>query len=123
VPDLSMIGYAANARVGAATYNAVHTYVGPLSLAVYSVGAGRNFAFGLDRMLGFGLKYPTRFNDTHLDSDRQNLWIADSRFSSLQRVGPALSYRRAFYSRMTGNPEIESLSPSLPVCRRYVPWR
>jgi hypothetical protein len=25
VPDLSMIGYAANARVGAATYNAVHT--------------------------------------------------------------------------------------------------
>jgi hypothetical protein len=41
VPDLSMIGYGANARVGAAMYNAVHTYVGPLPLAGYSVWAGR----------------------------------------------------------------------------------
>jgi Domain of unknown function (DUF4260) len=24
---------------------------------------------GLDRMLGFGLKYPTRFKDTHLDHE------------------------------------------------------
>ena len=30
LPDLSMLGYAANIRVGAITYNAVHTYVGPL---------------------------------------------------------------------------------------------
>lgn len=29
LPDLSMLGYAANIRVGAITYNAVHTYVGP----------------------------------------------------------------------------------------------
>jgi hypothetical protein len=28
VPDLSMLGYAANIRVGAIAYNAVHTYVG-----------------------------------------------------------------------------------------------
>ena len=76
VPDLSMVGCAANVRVGAITYNAVHTYVGPLVLAGYSFGSNRPAIFwlsliwiahiGLDRMLGFGLKYPTRFNDTHL---------------------------------------------------------
>jgi hypothetical protein len=96
VPDLSMIGYAANARVGAATYNAVHTYVGPLALAGYSVWTGQNSALlvsliwmahiGLDRMLGFGLKYPTRFKDTHLSPDRHALWIADSPFDSLRQA-------------------------------------
>jgi Domain of unknown function (DUF4260) len=35
LPDLSMLGYAANNSVGAITYNAVHTYVGPLVLAGY----------------------------------------------------------------------------------------
>ncbi len=40
VPDLSMIGYVANARVGAITYNAVHTYVGPVAMAGYSFAAG-----------------------------------------------------------------------------------
>jgi hypothetical protein len=30
-------------------------------------------ATGLDRMLGFGLKYPTRFKDTHLNRDRHAL--------------------------------------------------
>src|SRR5450432_3825170 len=36
VPDVSMFGYAINARVGAITYNAVHTYVGSLMLGGYS---------------------------------------------------------------------------------------
>ena len=76
VPDLSMLGYLAGVRAGAATYNAVHTYVGPLLLVAYSVGAAHHTALLLaliwiahiafDRMLGFGLKYPTRFKDTHL---------------------------------------------------------
>jgi hypothetical protein len=37
VPDVSMIGYVANARVGFVIYNPVHTYVGPLALGGYSV--------------------------------------------------------------------------------------
>lgn len=96
VPDLSMIGYASNARVGAATYNAVHTYLGPLALAGYSVWVGQNSALlvsliwmahiGLDRMLGFGLKYPTRFKDRHLNPDRHAQWIADSPFGSLRQA-------------------------------------
>src|SRR5271166_1441900 len=31
-PDLSMLGYFAGARIGAAAYNAVHTYLGPIAL-------------------------------------------------------------------------------------------
>lgn len=85
LPDLAMLGYLAGVRVGAITYNAVHTYVGPLVLAGYSFGSNRPAIVslsliwiahtGLDRMLGFGLKYPTRFNDTHLNPDRHTLSI------------------------------------------------
>ena len=73
--------------MGAITYNAVHTYVGPLVLAGYSFGSNRPALvslslvwiahIGLDRMLGFGLKYPTRFNDTHLNPDRHTLSIGN----------------------------------------------
>lgn len=77
VPDVSMIGYAANARLGAALYNAVHTYSGPVLLALWSAVANRRAALlvaliwiahiGMDRMLGYGLKYVTGFRDTHLN--------------------------------------------------------
>jgi Domain of unknown function (DUF4260) len=83
VPDLAMLGYLAGVRVGAITYNAVHTYLGPIALAAYSFESNRLAVFslsliwiahiGLDRMLGFGLKYPTRFKDTHLNPDRHSL--------------------------------------------------
>ena len=83
VPDLSMLGYAANARVGAIIYNAVHTYLGPLALAAYAFASGSIAIFSLsliwiahialDRMLGFGLKYPTHFKDTHLHPNRHAL--------------------------------------------------
>ena len=82
-----MLGYAANTKVGTITYNAVHTYVGPLVLAGYSFASNRPAMvslsliwiahIGFDRMLGFGLKYPTRFNDTHLNPGRHNLSIGN----------------------------------------------
>ncbi|MCI0349886.1 MAG: DUF4260 domain-containing protein [Acidobacteriales bacterium] len=75
-PDLAMIGYLANPRVGSYTYNAVHTYALPAILAALAlVGQwplGVHFALiwfahiGMDRMMGYGLKYPTAFKDTHL---------------------------------------------------------
>jgi len=80
VPDLSMLGYAASARVGAITYNTAHTYLGPLALAACAFASGSLAIFSLsliwiahialDRMLGFGLKYRTHFKDTHLSPDR-----------------------------------------------------
>lgn len=70
-PDLSMAGYLAGVRVGAIAYNAIHTYLGPLVLAGYSVLTARHTPLlialiwiahiGFDRLLGFGLKYPTGF--------------------------------------------------------------
>jgi Domain of unknown function (DUF4260) len=75
-PDLSMLAYVAGPRAGAAVYNLVHTYV--LALALASVGffgglpalvaMGLILAahIGLDRALGYGLKYSTAFGDTHL---------------------------------------------------------
>ena len=75
-PDLSMLGYLAGPRMGALTYDLVHTYVGPVALALVGVLGDAELAtqialiwfahIGLDRLLGYGLKYPTGFKDTHL---------------------------------------------------------
>ncbi len=77
VPDISMLGYLANVRTGAMAYNAAHCYAAPLLLAAYSLPTNHTTVFalsiiwiahiGFDRMLGYGLKYPTRFKDTHLN--------------------------------------------------------
>jgi uncharacterized membrane protein len=75
-PDLSMVGYLAGPRIGAITYNSVHNLV--VALAALGIGwfvpvawlalAGAIlFAHvGMDRTLGYGLKLPTDFRDTHL---------------------------------------------------------
>lgn len=75
-PDLFMLGYLRNVRLGASLYNLVHMEAGPLLLG--AVAAFENwhnpllFAIvwmahiGFDRTLGYGLKYPTFFKDTHL---------------------------------------------------------
>lgn len=75
-PDLSMLGYAFGPRVGALTYDSVHTYVLPVALGFAGVLADSRLPtelaliwlahIGADRALGYGLKYPTRFEDTHL---------------------------------------------------------
>ncbi|MGH2373741.1 MAG: DUF4260 domain-containing protein [bacterium] len=75
-PDLSMLGYLAGPRTGSVTYNLVHTYVVPAALLGIAWGlqipmlppAGFLLAahIGADRFLGFGLKYPSGFKDTHL---------------------------------------------------------
>jgi hypothetical protein len=73
-PDLSFAGYLAGPRAGAAIYNVVHSYVAPLLLAGAAVATASSPAvvliwvahIGLDRALGYGLKYPTGFSHTHL---------------------------------------------------------
>jgi hypothetical protein len=76
VPDLSMLGYLGGPRVGALAYDVVHTSVLPVALGAYGVLGDSDTAtqlsliwlahIGLDRLLGYGLKYPTAFKDTHL---------------------------------------------------------
>jgi hypothetical protein len=75
-PDLSMIGYAVNTRVGAVLYNLVH-HKG-IAIALCIVGYQFHmleFTFAglvmlghsaFDRALGYGLKYPDNFKHTHL---------------------------------------------------------
>jgi hypothetical protein len=74
--DLSMIGYALSAAAGAWTYNAVHSYIGPSLLITYALMADQRLAYfiglawafhiAVDRLLGYGLKFTTAFNHTHL---------------------------------------------------------
>jgi hypothetical protein len=76
-PDLAMLGYLVGTRVGAAVYNITHTYALPVALGGYGFLATHALAvhvaliwlahIGIDRVLGFGLKYPTSFKDTHLN--------------------------------------------------------
>jgi hypothetical protein len=75
-PDVSMVGYLAGPRGGAAIYNAFHSYPLPAALGIFGLLAGAPLAvavalvwfahIGMDRIVGYGLKYATGFKDTHL---------------------------------------------------------
>jgi hypothetical protein len=75
-PDLSMLGYLAGSTIGAAAYDVAHTYSFPVALAAVGVIVDAETAvqlgliwfmhIGVDRAIGYGLKYPTGFKDTHI---------------------------------------------------------
>ena len=76
VPDLAALGYVAGPRAGAFAYNLAHSTPVPLALLAAGVGwhvdaltiAGTVglLHLGLDRLLGYGLKYDDGFGRTHL---------------------------------------------------------
>ncbi|GAA3525234.1 hypothetical protein AFL01nite_13880 [Aeromicrobium flavum] len=76
VPDVFMAGYASSSRVGAIVYNLGHAYPLPALLGAWALWADQPLAqgvalvwfahIGMDRALGYGLKYETDFKDTHL---------------------------------------------------------
>ncbi len=75
-PDLTMLGYVMNRKVGALVYNAGHTYLAPATIAIAGFACGWSICYslaliwaahvGFDRALGYGLKYGSAFGDTHL---------------------------------------------------------
>jgi hypothetical protein len=75
-PDLSAVGYLINPRTGATIYNVAHTYALPMVLGIVSLITGWPLGLqialiwlahiGMDRAVGYGLKYPAAFKDTHL---------------------------------------------------------
>jgi hypothetical protein len=75
-PDLSMLGYLAGPRVGAVAYNVFHSYPLPAALGLVGFFVGAPLAvsvalvwfahIGMDRLMGYGLKYLMGFKDTHL---------------------------------------------------------
>jgi hypothetical protein len=75
VPDVAMLGYLAGPRVGAAAYNAAHSFVGALLLTVLGftmLPAVKLVALiwvahiAFDRAVGYGLKYADSFGHTHI---------------------------------------------------------
>ncbi|PNQ75123.1 DUF4260 domain-containing protein [Hanstruepera neustonica] len=75
-PDIGMLGYLINSKVGAFTYNLCH-HKG-LAIIIYIIGVAYNndliqligimvFSHAsLDRIFGYGLKYNSSFQNTHL---------------------------------------------------------
>lgn len=77
-PDLSMLGYLAGSCWGSRCYNAIHTYVLPGALALSALALHAHALLpialiwtnhiGVDRLMGYGLKYANGFGWTHLSS-------------------------------------------------------
>jgi hypothetical protein len=75
-PDLSMIGYLKNPKLGALTYNFIHNFILSITLILLGLVANSQLVIllglilsahiGIDRALGYGLKEKTGFNNTHL---------------------------------------------------------
>ena len=76
VPDIFMLGYLRNTKLGAVIYNLGHSYPlaaivsvlgvcasSPLTIAIGAIWFGH---IGWDRLFGYGLKYGTSFKHTHL---------------------------------------------------------
>lgn len=75
-PDLSMLAGLAGPAMGAKGYNLAHSYFVPVTIGVIAWFAGAGFLLpymliwvahiAIDRALGYGLKYPGSFAETHL---------------------------------------------------------
>lgn len=75
VPDLSFLAYGLGRGAGTVAYNATHSEVGPVLLAAAGLMVMPGLLplaliwgahVGWDRMLGYGLKYASSFDHTHL---------------------------------------------------------
>ena len=76
LPDISMVGYLKNKTMGSIVYNAVHNYALVLALIIAGfilnikplifAGLILSLHICVDRFFGFGLKYRTGFEDTHM---------------------------------------------------------
>ena len=74
-PDLAMLLYPINQRLGSTAYNLVHNTVFPLVLAIFSVFNGSDLGLqvaliwlahiGMDRTFGYGFKYSGKMKETH----------------------------------------------------------
>jgi hypothetical protein len=75
-PDLSFAAYLIDPKTGAFVYNAAHSYMAPVALLTLGFAIGEPLILsiamiwlahiGIDRALGYGLKYEAGFGFTHL---------------------------------------------------------
>ena|SRR5690554_3420352 len=76
LPDLGMVGYAFNAKIGAFVYNLFHhKAIGIACIVLGIFYLGETYTLigiilfshsAMDRIFGYGLKYPDSFKNTHL---------------------------------------------------------
>lgn len=76
IPDITMIGYVINNKIGAIIYNLGHSFISPVLLALCYFYFLKDYLLLLsiiwvahifmDRLFGFGLKYPDSFKKTHI---------------------------------------------------------
>jgi hypothetical protein len=74
--DISLAGYLLDNKIGAVTYNLVHSVIGPVLLMMaYILFDNKTLLFidllwffhiAVDRTLGYGLKHSEGFHHTHL---------------------------------------------------------
>ncbi len=78
VPDVFMVGYVRSTETGGMLYNLGHTYFLPVLITLSAWRSDRPLLLaigliwlahiGMDRALGYGLKYDDNFKHTHLGS-------------------------------------------------------
>ena len=76
LPDIGMVGYIVNSKIGAFTYNLTHHRLVATIIAFYAITYGDDYwklfaiilfaHISFDRILGYGLKYNDSFQHTHL---------------------------------------------------------
>jgi hypothetical protein len=70
-PDIAMIGYVVSNKIGAITYNLLHTYSLPIPILLLGFSLSLDLLLaialiwmahiGMDRAIGYGLKYSSSF--------------------------------------------------------------
>jgi hypothetical protein len=96
VPDVAMVGYLRGTRAGARMYNLAHSTPLPAALAGFSWWQHDHLALalglvwlahiGIDRLMGYGLKYGDHFQHTHLGGPRKR--EAGAEVASRERTLP-----------------------------------
>ena len=74
VPDVFMLGYLLNNKIGSYVYNIGHSYIIPILITLLYLAIGENLLLGIaliwlahismDRAIGYGLKYASGFDKT-----------------------------------------------------------
>ncbi|HHQ5112497.1 TPA: DUF4260 domain-containing protein [Staphylococcus aureus] len=74
VPDISMLGYLYNNKIGSYIYNIGHSYIIPILITLLYLAMGVDLLLGIaliwlahiamDRTIGYGLKYTVGFDKT-----------------------------------------------------------
>jgi uncharacterized protein DUF4260 len=104
LPDLFMLGYLRDTRVGAAVYNLGHAYLLPTGMALagavghhpltLALGLLWLAHIGMDRLARYGLKYDVSFQHTHLSGPRSRE-AGDARLPSDRWAGVPSAARRS----------------------------